>query len=588
MTLSNTKAVAGRTLLASLVGVLMTTTALAQQLETVPRNRTLVVAHQTEAPNFRNVGMANPYTINNQDIRGSILNMFEPLFYYNSLKDELIPWLAESFEYNDDFKRVTVTLRDGVTWSDGETFDAEDVAFTYEMLRENGQGAKDLIQATNVADAVASVEAVDPRTVRFELTRPDPRFAFKFLINHFDIGYQIVPEHIWSDVEDKAAYTFFDLEEGLPVTTGPWELVRFTDAQMFIDRRDDYWGAETGFTDMPEVERVITVPGGTRDRMAQLIQAGQVDITFGMPLVSIIERLVKTSPNIRTFTGDKPPYGSRDWWPTSLYFNHLDPKWSDLRLRRAINAYVDRDQIIDVVYGGASEPSVTPFPGFGSLQPYIEAAKIYAEEYGIGTYDPARGDALMKEAGFNKNTAGMWENDGEVFTIQIETLSGLDALAPVVVEQLRRAGFDTSFRSTPESRSIMRDGLADMVMFGHRGSISDPHATLEMYTCANALPQGQPTLFMDRWCNEEFDAIVEEIALIEPGDSRLLDLTSDAMEIWMREAVEVPIQEWYHRIPLNTTYWTNWPSSENPYMQPTFWFTSGQFGYVLHQLEAAQ
>lgn len=570
------------------VASLMAGAAAAQAIANVPREETLVVAHQTEAPNYRNVGVANPYTINNQDIRGSILNMFEPLFYYNSNTDELIPWLAESFEYNDDFTEVTVRLREGVTWSDGEPFDASDVAFTYEMLRANGADRKDLVQATNVTEAVASVEAVDDRTVRFVLTGADPRFAFRFLVNYFDIGYQIVPEHIWEGVEDKAAFTNFDIDKGWPVTTGPWTLVRFTDTQVFMDRRDDYWGATTGFTDLPAMRRILTVPGGTRDRMAQLISANQVDITADIQVASVIEQIVTQSPQIRTFSGDQPPYGSKDWWPTSLYFNNLLEKWSDPRLRRAINFYVDRDQISEVVYGGASEPTFSPFPGFGSLQPYIDATAPLAEEHGIGVYDPARGDALMEEIGYSKNAGGLWEKDGEVLSAQIETVATLDAVAPVVAEQLRQAGIDASFRSTPESRAIMRDGKFDMALFGHRGSIFDPYATLEMYTCEHALPEGQPTLFMDRWCNEAFDAVVEQIAGLEPGDPALVDLTAEAMEIWMAEAVEVPIQEWFHRIPMNTTYWTNWPSEENPYLQPAFWYTSGQFGYVLHQLQAAE
>ena len=60
----------------------------------VARNKTLIVAAQVEAPVYRNVGQANPYSINNEDFRVSIINMFEPLFYYNSNKNEVIPWIA--------------------------------------------------------------------------------------------------------------------------------------------------------------------------------------------------------------------------------------------------------------------------------------------------------------------------------------------------------------------------------------------------------------------------------------------------------------------------------------------------------------
>ena len=107
---------------------------------TVPRNRTLIVAANVEAPVYRNVGLANPYSINNEDYRVSIINMFEPLFYYNSNKNQVIPWLATGFDYAADFSAVTVKMRNGPTWSDGKPFTVDDVIFTLQMLIANGKG----------------------------------------------------------------------------------------------------------------------------------------------------------------------------------------------------------------------------------------------------------------------------------------------------------------------------------------------------------------------------------------------------------------------------------------------------------------
>lgn len=576
-----------RALLTGLAITMIASPVLAQAIPNVPRDKTLIVMFDTEAPVYRNVGMANPYSINNQDYRGSIINMFEPLFYYNSNKDQLIPWLATEYKYSDDFAAVTLKLRDGVKWSDGEAFSADDVVFTYQMLMDNGHGKKDLLHAFDIAGAVKSVEKVDPLTVKFTLNAPDPRFAFKFLINHFDIGLQIVPKHIWEKVEDKAGFNNFDLAKGWPVTTGPWKLVRFTDTQVFMDRRDDYWGSKAGFASLPAMERIITVPGSSRDRMAQSITANQVDITGDIQVANVIKQIVTQNPRVRTFSGKDKPYGSRDWWPVSLYFNNLNPKWSDPRVRHALNYYIDRKQVIDVVYNGASEPKFAPWPGFGSLAPYIDAVKPLADKYGIGVYDPAKGDALMQEAGYARNAAGLWAKDGNVLSATVETIDVLDAVAPVVAAQLKKAGIDATFRSTPESRAIMRDGKFDLALFGHRGSISDPYATLETYTCKEALPVGQPTLFLARWCNKDYDKLVDQVARLEPSDPSLKGLVVEAMDIWMKEAVEVPILEWYHRIPMNESVWTNWPSEQDPYMQPAFWYTSGQFGYVLHQLKPA-
>jgi peptide/nickel transport system substrate-binding protein len=121
-------------------------TAYAQNPTNVARNKTLIVAAQTEAPVYRNVGLANPYSINNEDFRNSIINSFEPLFYYNSNTNEVIPWLAIALENNADYTSFTVKLRDGVTWSDGKPFSADDVVYTLEMLVANGKGKKDLVQ----------------------------------------------------------------------------------------------------------------------------------------------------------------------------------------------------------------------------------------------------------------------------------------------------------------------------------------------------------------------------------------------------------------------------------------------------------
>src|SRR5918993_5924443 len=163
---------------ASAATLLLALPALAQSLPNVPRNKTLIVAANVEAPVYRNVGLSNPYSLNNEDFRNSIINMFEPLFYYNSNTDEVIPWLATGLDYAPDFSSVTVKLRDGVTWSDGQPFTADDVVYTLEMLIANGKGKKDLVQSAGVADTVKGVAKLDRLAVRIDLTSPDPRFAF--------------------------------------------------------------------------------------------------------------------------------------------------------------------------------------------------------------------------------------------------------------------------------------------------------------------------------------------------------------------------------------------------------------------------
>jgi peptide/nickel transport system substrate-binding protein len=236
---------------------------------------------------------------------------------------------------------------------------------------------------------------------------------------------------------------------------------------------------------------------------------------------------------------------------------------------------------------GASEPKYDPFPGFPSLKPYIDAIRPIADKYGIGTFDKAKGDEYMRKAGYVKNSAGIWEKDGKPLTAVIDAIPALNASVPVVAQLLKNAGIDASFRSTPESRAIIRDGKYDLALFGHRGSTNDPFDTLYVYHSVNAYEVGRPTLNPARWSNKEYDAIVDQVAKLPPEDPKITELVKAAMEIWMREAVEAPINEWYHRIPMNETYWTGWPSTQEPYMLPASFYMSGTFGYVLNRLKPA-
>ena len=99
-------------------------------------------------------------------------------------------------------------------------------------------------------------------------------------------------------------------------------------------------------------------------------------------------------------------------------------------MRRAINHYIDRKQLIDTAYAGASEAKYDPFPGFGSLKPYIDAIRPIADKHGIGTFDKAKGDELMQKAGYAKNASGIWEKDGKPLTAIIEAIPVLNAVGP--------------------------------------------------------------------------------------------------------------------------------------------------------------
>ncbi len=86
-----------------------------------------------------------------------------------------------------------------------------------------------------------------------------------------------------------------------------------------------------------------------------------------------------------------------------------------------------------------------------------------------------------------------------------------------------------------------------------------------------------------KWQNEEYDTLVDEIAVTPPEDQEaLLALFRQTMEIWLPELPDIQIQEWYHRIPMNTTVWSGWPTEQDPYVNGAFWHLT--FQLILNRL----
>lgn len=575
----------GRTLTVGLGLALATSTIVIAQ-GSVPREATVVVGSIAGGSGFRGVGIANPFMAGN-DIRHGIHNLFEPLFYYNSLENDLVPWLATEHSFNDDFTELTLLIRDGVTWADGAPFTAEDVAFTLEMLRSDGEAGGTLGFGAELAGVVASVSAPDASTVIVSLKSPAPRFVLSYLSSYFDRGITILPKHVFEAVDNPAEFTFYDESLGYPFGTGPFELVRWTQDQVILDRRDGWWAAETGFRDVPEMERVLIVPHGGADRASNLLIANQLDTSMGLP-VPVMRQVIERNPAIVTHTGQQAPFGYQDAWPTSMWFNTTTPPFDDPRVRKAMSLLINRDQVIEVAHDGASNIAVSPFPDFGSMAPFVSEIDDIIEQSRTSDYDPEAAYAMFTEAGLERDADGFWMHEGKRISFDMHTIGVLLGIGNVVAEQLRRGGIEARAVSNNDSRRLMTTGESPVAIFGHLGGVADPYPTLELYHSRWAVPTGTAAASISRISrlnNPDYDAIVDKIALLSPSDPAMKPLFADAMTIWYDERPDAPIAHWYHRLPMNTTYWTNWPTQDDPYIQGANWFRS--FSLVLFNLKRA-
>ncbi len=540
----------------------------------------------------------NPYAIGANHQTGPNI-IYEPLAFFSAFADEMIPWLAESWSFNSDSTVLTMNLRKGVKWSDGQEFNADDVVYTLNTLKTLKEQVRWGVDVANVLDVA---EKTGTHTVVVKLSRPDPRF-FYFMAYKFDIGIYIVPEHVYNG-KDWTTFGAYDPAGGLPVTTSPWRVVSGTPEQKIIDRRSSWWGTSAGkpyseggigsYAKLPEVERIVYLPGTDNQTLtAQALIKNDVD--YGaMTTPRVIKETLAQNAKLITHTGRESPFGYVDWWPVSLAFNTSGKygPYDSKDVRWAISYFLDREELRQKAYDGAAAFNPLTMPGYPPLQKYFTAVEDLLKQYDTTEYSVTKGNERMAKAGFTKGTDGMWvDASGAKINCQIIGFAGAwDDLGPITAEQLRRNGINASYIQPTDASSRMAEGNFECLMFGHGGSVSDPYFTMKLYQSASVnIPGGHQVNFY-HWENKQWDELTDEVAKTNPdtNEAEVIRLYKEAMAIWLDELPDVPILEFYHRIVMSEERWKNWPQGTDTsgYVNEASWHLT--WSLVLHQLQAAK
>jgi peptide/nickel transport system substrate-binding protein len=551
-------------------------------LPQVARDRTVILVWSgSREGRWVDWDLWNPYSIGSNHQNGPNL-VYEPLAYYSAFADKTYMWLAENHQFSPDFRRLTITTRSGIVWSDGVPFGAEDVAYTLNTLRDLGAKVR---WGVDVQQAMEKATAADANTVVIDFKIPAPRFFF-FMTYKYDIGVYIVPKHIFEG-QDWTTFKHFDLGKQWPVTTGPWQVIEASPQQKVFDRRPTWWAADRNLAPLPVVERNIWLPFAGEQQAAQALITNQLDAGTGMQPATL-PTVFRQNPKIITHTGQKTPYGYMDWWPISFYVNNERPPFNDKDVRWALSYYIDRQQLIDVAYLGASTASKLPMPPYPPLLPYFDAVKDLLAKFDTNEFAPKKADSLLAAKGFKKGGDGFWaDTEGKRLAVNIIGFGASGpAIGPVLVEMFKRRGVDAGMALPPDFDSRFQKGEYDGAIYGHGGSINEPYATMRLYQSASIAVPGAHQANFARWKNAEYDKLVDDAYGVAPTDTkRLLDIWRRALEIWLPELPDIQLVQNYHRIPWNTTYWKNWPTEQDLYVNGAHWRLT--FAMVLWNLHPA-
>ena len=291
---------------------------------------------------------------------------------------KIVPSLAESWDISDDGLEYTFHLRQGVKFHNGNDFTAEDVAYTFHrMLTVEGgvntefidqiKGADELLAGET--DTLEGVEVVDDYTIKVTLKEP---FA-GFLASISSPGVSI-----YDSEATEAAGDQFGMDPAVTVGTGPFEFSSWSfNNQLVLTRNEDYWKGASG---LPGVVIKIIPDTETQSMMFESGELGILDLDYA---ADSADRFTETYP-------DQIVQGPRVGI-VSFTMNFNKEPFQDVRVRKAVQMSIDRQAILDALYGGRGQVEQGIFPhGLIGFNPDQEEIK----------YDPEAAKALLAEAGY--------------------------------------------------------------------------------------------------------------------------------------------------------------------------------------------
>ncbi|MBF9033926.1 peptide ABC transporter substrate-binding protein [Rhodobacterales bacterium HKCCE2091] len=298
----------------------------------------------------------------------TLWNIYDSLLTVDYLGDGSVqPALAESWQRVDG-RTLELTLREGVTFHDSSPLTVEDVVFSFGPERRTDPESPGYGTAQQFLNTIETVEAVDDRTIRVTSSVDDPTLELRLTA----WGSQIV---------SKAAFEAAGGFEGFaqaPVGTGPFKVVSISADTIELEAFADYWGGA------PDIERLVFRQAPElSSRIAGLV-SGDFDIIVDVPADQFAA--VEGQDGLEIVGGNVASI-------RVVKFDTRNETLADPRIRRALALSIDRQAIVDALWGGlVSIPNGHQLPSFGAL---------YDPDRPDWQYDPDAARALMEEAGYD-------------------------------------------------------------------------------------------------------------------------------------------------------------------------------------------
>ncbi|ACZ90139.1 ABC transporter substrate-binding protein [Streptosporangium roseum] len=480
----------------------------------------------------RNFNIYSPST----DIAPQISLIYEPLVRRNVLKGgRLEPWLAESWEWSDGDKTVTLKLRTDVKFSDGTPMTSKDVAFTLNISLEHPE-------LNTGGQTYVSAEATDDHTVVVKWKKPAQLDFYRFALGVTGFAPRIVPEHIWKD-KDLKTWTNPD-----PIGTGVGKLTQFTPQQFTLETRADYWGGQ-----FPMKSIKIVATGGDDQTKARLLK-GDIDYaTISWPNAEQEYMARNPKANVyKTFhTGGEE----------SLLFNLAKEPFSDVNVRKALAMSVERASVLKLAPTGQEPANAC------GLEPQVYA-EFMAPECKPQPLDVEGAKKALADGGWTVE-GGRLAKDGKTYPLSIKVVqeyANWMAYGKGMQDQWKsNLGLDVKVMAIPEENydPQLNEGDYDMALYWTGNSNGLYSVFADQLDSDKYKPIGKDAQYQNqsRWKDTSTTPLLDRLRDTVGDPAAQTEAGYQLQKVVLDQVPFSPMftADWF--VEMNQSRWVGWPET---------------------------
>jgi len=446
----------------------------------------------------------DPQQVGNNDAIAAARQTVASLTAQDPETGEILPWLAESWEVDEDASSYTFHLRDDATYADGTPIDAESVKTNFDAIVALGATAS---LGSQYLVGYEGTTVVDESTVTVDFSEPSAQFLQA--TSTFSLGL-LSPDSAELTPEQRCA--------GEYTGSGPFAVQSYTlDQEIVLEKVAGYaWGSEanahTGEAYLDTVTFKVIPEASVRSGS---LQSGQIDATAAISTV------------------DLPQFDGNGFWLSyranpgvvfNLFPNESSELAGDEAVRRAISKGIDREQIAETVLSAQDEPAT------GVLSHSTPLYESIADEL---AYDPEGAQQILDDAGWVEGADGVREKDGKKLTTTV-TFWQVPEPLELVQQQLAQIGVDLQLQhvTVAESQAIKESGDFDFDYYNL--TRSDPDVLRTIFSAnARNINQRSP---------EEVDVLLDDSAASTDAAERQ-ELVTEASRLLVRKGHAIPVYE---------------------------------------------